>query len=283
MVTALNTFPGNLNGEILVFPYPALTSDVNLGSPNYGNLYIAFMDDAGPDMDIFFIKSTDDGVTWSNRVRINDDPEQNGADQFHPWITVDDQGVIHAIFYDRRLDPANLQFDLFYSRSADGGLTWSANERITTVSSDPSQAALAGLIGEYIGLSAWGGEVQMAWTDTRNGNQDVFSGRMSLTAARDAGPPVPGGLAITSIYPNPFNSGTVIRYNIPTKGSVNLGIYDLTGRKIRTLIAGQPVSGSGQVVWNGADNAGNPMASGVYFVRINSAKGVAVRKAILLR
>jgi len=282
LVTSVSATAGNINGEILVFPYPALASDLNPASRNYGNLYMAYMDDAGTDMDIFFMSSPD-GFAWGPPSRINDDPIHNGADQFHPWITVDDQGNIHALFYDRRLDAANYLFDLYYTRSSDGGVTWSPNERITSVSSDPGQAALAGLIGEYIGLSAWRGQVQMAWTDTRNGNQDVFSGRMSLTSAREDEPSAPDGLAITSVYPNPFNSGVSIRYNLPLTGKANVEIYDLAGRRVRTLSAGQATAGSGQLIWDGADSFGQPMASGIYFVRLNSADKSAAQKAVLLR
>jgi hypothetical protein len=183
VVTETSASSCEINGGIQVFPYPALTCDVISSSPYTGNLYLAFMDGNVTDMDIFFMKSEDNGDTWSERLRLNDDPEHNGADQFHPWITVDDGGVVHAIFYDRRLDQNNWLFDVYYTKSEDAGQTWMPNERITTVSSNPSDAILAGLLGEYIGLSAWEGEVQMVWTDTRNGNQDVFSARLSSTGA----------------------------------------------------------------------------------------------------
>jgi hypothetical protein len=183
VITETYATSGLINGGITVFPFPALASDVYPLSPFAGNLYLAFMDENVTDMDIFFMRSEDNGVTWSEALRINDDAVHNGADQFHPWISVDDGGVIHAVFYDRRLDENNWLFDLYYTKSENGGETWSPNERITTVSSNPGDARLAGLIGEYIGLSAWGGGVQMVWTDTRNGNQDVFSARLSSTGA----------------------------------------------------------------------------------------------------
>lgn len=123
-------------------------------------------------------KSTDSGVTWSDRVRVNDDPMYNGCDQFHPWLSIDNDGVIHVCFLDRRDDPVNMLYNNYYTRSTDGGETWEVNHRISTVSSDPGHATLAGLLGEYIGISAWDREVQMVWTDVRNLNQDVFSARV---------------------------------------------------------------------------------------------------------
>ncbi len=249
LVTSLAASAGEINGRILVFPFPAFVIDNNPISPYISNMYIAYMDDAGPDMDIFFIRSTDNGLDWSTRIRLNDDDDGNGADQFHPWLSVDERGVIHAVFYDRRLDvPDNLLFDLFYTRSTDGGLTWSANERITTVSSNPNEAALAGLIGEYIGLSAWQGQVQMAWTDTRNGNQDVFAGRMDITGINDDAPSLPQTVKLGNPYPNPFNSSIAAEFYSPSERNVTLDVIDILGRRVATLHDGPCKAGANRVV-----------------------------------
>jgi hypothetical protein len=284
LIAPTSIWPEEINGNIMVFPFPALVCDIGQASPFRGNLYMAYMNGTSTDMDILFRESTDGGGTWSSAIRLNDDDQGNGCDQFHPWLSVDETGWIHAIFYDRRLDEGrNLLFDLYYTRSTDGGLSWSPNERITTVSSDPGHAALAGLIGEYIGLSAWENEVQMAWTDTRNGNQDVFSGRMDLTSAQENVSLVPDRLSITGLYPNPFNSGTVIRYQAAESGPVRLDIVDLLGRTVRGLYSGDINSGPGRITWDGLDDSGLPVASGVYFVRLNNADLTATKKAVLIR
>jgi len=283
LVVPVNTGSTQINGGILVFPYPALASDVNLASPYLGNIYMVFMDQNINDMDIYFIKSDNGGGSWTAPVRINDDPEFNGADQFHPWISVDETGTIHAIFYDRRLDSNNLLFDLYYTKSEDGGAAWSANERITTVSSDPNQAVTAGLIGEYIGLSAWGGEAQMVWTDTRNGNQDVFSARLSVTGVNGEEVAVPERMRLGSPYPNPFNSSMAVTFFSSDESYVELEVVDILGRKTAELYAGFSQIGANQFIWNGIDIGGNDVSSGVYFVRLSGQGKVETRKAVLLR
>ena len=278
LLVETNTWPDDINGGITVFPYPALASDVSLLSPFLGNIYMAFMDLNQSDMDIFFMKSEDNGTTWSEPVRLNDDDIHNGCDQFHPWLSVDESGIIHAVFYDRRLDPNNYLFDLYYTKSEDGGETWSANERISNVSSSPGDAILAGLIGEYVGLSAWQGETHMVWTDTRNGNQDVFSARLSPTSTTDNNIEIPNRLKLAPPYPNPFNSSTAICFYSSEEIPVNLEVVDILGRAVTKLFDGICREGTTRFVWHGEE-----ASSGVYFVRLKSFDGVQTQKAILLR
>lgn len=184
---------GSINGGITVYPYPAMDVDMETGT-----LYMAYMDNGNSSKDIFFIKSTDKGATWSLPTRINDDPPDNGCDQFHPWLSVDEKGIISVIFLDRRNDPSNYMMDCYMTWSTDGGETFSRNIRLSTESSDPRAGSLgdiasgysatapagrcmplsgsrAGLLGEYIGLSTRNGvRAAPIWTDTRNGHQDAF-------------------------------------------------------------------------------------------------------------
>jgi len=164
-----------LNGNILTFSYPVPVCDIYPQSPFYGTIYVIFMDiGPGGDPDIFLTKSND-GFTWTQRKRVNDDPIGNGLDQFHPWACVDSTGTLTIIFYDRRLYSNNWKFDLFLTQSFDGGESFTPNIRITTVSINPDSFK-AGVIGEYIGLDSFNGIPFPLWTDTRNGNQDAYFG-----------------------------------------------------------------------------------------------------------
>lgn len=166
-----------LNGAIDVLAYPAMMADITNG-PRRGTIYVAYIDRSQPggDTDIFLRRSADQGDTWSAPVRVNDDLLGNGRDQFHPWIAVDEQGIVNLVWLDRRDDLQNLKWHVYVARSFDGGITFTPNVRISTVASNPAagQTVAAGTIGEYIGLDALGGDLYSVWTDTRAGQQDVW-------------------------------------------------------------------------------------------------------------
>jgi len=84
-------------------------------------------------------------------------------------------------------------------------------------------------------------------------------------------------------YPNPFNPQTTIPYDVPKTGAVCLSIHTLTGQQIRTLVDGERSAGSFSVVWDGRDDAGRDVASGVYLCRMEAREYRSVRKMILMR
>lgn len=83
--------------------------------------------------------------------------------------------------------------------------------------------------------------------------------------------------------PNPFNSSTVIPYEIAVDGQVALHVYDLLGQRVRDLASGDLTAGPYSVTWDGQDNSGHAVASGTYILRLHSPTGVAQRKVLLLR
>ncbi|TES91931.1 MAG: T9SS type A sorting domain-containing protein, partial [Candidatus Cloacimonadota bacterium] len=276
---------GYINGNITVFSFPAMDVDIT-GGPNNGNIYVVYMDYSSgyTDMDIYFTRSTDGGNTWSAKVRINDDTLNNGCDQFHPWLTVAPDGSIIVVFLDRRLDPGNLWMDLYMTTSIDGGNTWSVNERITTVSSDPTAglkslslnpspfpikinqpeilAGRAGLLGEYIGVTASSiDNIHPIWTDTRLGNQDVFTGfRISPSVEEGASYKVKN--YDMRVFPDPFVKNLRIDYSLAEKEDIRFFLYDITGREVsngRFYVKER----RGSFVWNSKE-----LPSGTYFLHL---------------
>ena len=88
---------------------------------------------------------------------------------------------------------------------------------------------------------------------------------------------------LLSNYPNPFNASTTIEYVMPVDGMVKLEIYDVLGRNVNTLINGYTEAGVYSVLWNGTDNLGATLSSGLYFVQIEYAGGISNQKIMLLK
>jgi len=91
----------------------------------------------------------------------------------------------------------------------------------------------------------------------------------------------PGKAFVTHNFPNPFNPSTAISYAIRRPGPVVLSIYDLRGRKVRSLVNEQQSAGTYTVVWQGRDDEGRQLGSGVYFYRID-APGVSERRKMVM-
>ncbi|MFZ5979800.1 MAG: T9SS type A sorting domain-containing protein [Candidatus Zixiibacteriota bacterium] len=84
-------------------------------------------------------------------------------------------------------------------------------------------------------------------------------------------------------YPNPFNPTTTISYDLPTASQVKLEIINLLGQRVATLVDGYQTAGHQQIDWNGRNDAGQTVSSGVYFYRLTADNYVQTKKMILLK
>jgi hypothetical protein len=97
-------------------------------------------------------------------------------------------------------------------------------------------------------------------------------------------PDLPAAFTLRQNVPNPFNPFTTISYDVPDGGGkVTLRIYDVTGRLVRTLVDGYEPAGSRAVTWNGRNDLGRSLASGIYFYRMTAREFSNTKKMILLR
>jgi hypothetical protein len=88
---------------------------------------------------------------------------------------------------------------------------------------------------------------------------------------------------LTGNFPNPFNPVTTIRFSIENVGNVNINVYNVRGQHVRTLVNGVYSAGSHSVVWNGTDDSGRSVGSGIYFYRMTTGDYSAVRRMMLLK
>jgi len=93
----------------------------------------------------------------------------------------------------------------------------------------------------------------------------------------------PNTFALLQNYPNPFNPETIIKYQLASPGVVSLKIYNLRGQELRTLVAAFQNSGNHEIRWDGRDDFGKAVASGVYLYRLQAGEHLAVKKLTLLR
>jgi flagellar hook assembly protein FlgD len=84
-------------------------------------------------------------------------------------------------------------------------------------------------------------------------------------------------------YPNPFNPSTEITFNIAKPGKYELSVYNVLGQKIKTLAAKKFESGQNSVIWNGLNEFGNQVSSGVYFYKLSGNEVELTKKMILIR
>jgi hypothetical protein len=94
---------------------------------------------------------------------------------------------------------------------------------------------------------------------------------------------VPTQFALGQNYPNPFNPETLIQYEVPTNTAVRLEVFNLLGRKVRTLVEEGHAAGAYSVTWDGTTDAGTAVATGVYVYRLQAGSFSQTRTMVLLQ
>ncbi|MDZ4712236.1 MAG: DUF4331 family protein [bacterium] len=115
-------------------------------------------------------------------------------------------------------------------------------------------------------------------------NEGYANSHGVVVAISDFGQNVePKSYGLLQNYPNPFNPTTQIRYNLTKTDNVILRIYDILGKEVKTLVSEKLSPGEKSVVWDGLDNSGKAVASGTYFVKLETSSGVDSKKLTLLK
>ena len=102
-----------------------------------------------------------------------------------------------------------------------------------------------------------------------------------LSADEEMGMPV--NFALKQNYPNPFNPSTQIQYALPSESKVLISIYDLTGRKVKTLVNEVQSAGHRSVMWNATNEIGRPVSAGMYIYSIQAGNFMQNRKMVLMK
>ena len=183
----------NLGGDI-VFGQPinleGLVGQVFLAADRSGtstndNVYmLASVQPSGfsDGSDVMFVRSTNGGITFSAPRRINDDPVDHAKWHWFGTLSVAPSGRIDVVWYDTRNSPNNVNSQLFYSFSTDGGNTWSRNVAVSNPFNPfigyPNQSKL----GDYITVVSNDDGANVAYAATFNGEEDIYYVRIRLSA-----------------------------------------------------------------------------------------------------
>lgn len=84
-------------------------------------------------------------------------------------------------------------------------------------------------------------------------------------------------------YPNPFNPTTQIAYSIPKTESISLNVFDIQGRKVRTLVNSKVTAGKYSVIWDAKNDMGKMMPAGLYFYKLQTSQNIQIRKMVLVK
>jgi hypothetical protein len=218
---------------------PCLTTPEAAIDPKTGAIYLAFeQSDQGPpnprdDRNIFFMKSTDGGRTWSKRVQLNDDsvPTRNpNYDQMFPGISVAPDGRIDVAWWDFRTDglynPAGngnttrrdeTCFDIFYTSSSDGGKTWAKNTRVSDRTMNQNEGYAMNLAYDLrgpVGIASTDDVAYVSWSDSRNGRvdlptEDVYFGSVIHAEPRQESTGVKAGSVLLGVAVGAVAAGLV--------------------------------------------------------------------------
>jgi len=146
---------------------------------------------------------------------------------------------------------------------------------IASIAADPSRESYSCLDDDISNLS--GSDV------TYRLEAMYIDGSSSILAEQHVAVPR-AELALHQNYPNPFNPGTALSFTLPERASVTLDLYDVSGRLVRRLIENEEMeAGLREITWNGRNDAGRSVSSGVYYCRLTAGKATVTRRLVLMR
>ena len=230
-------------------------------------VHVVWRDYRDGNFEIYYKRSTDGGVSWGSDTRLT----SNSAVSDLPSVSVSGS-VVHLVWRDDR----DGNQEIYYKRSIDGGISWSSDTRLTSNSS----------VKLYSSVSVSDSVVHVAWTDTRDGNYEIYYKRNptgNIVGVKIISSEIPEEFSLSQNYPNPFNPGTNIKFTIPKSGLVTLKVYDVLGNEIATLVDEYKPVGSYEVKFDVGQDSSPDIASGIYFYKVQAGNYIEMKKMVLIK
>ena len=277
----VSDFPGgwdySIPGIYRANGLPVTTCDTS-GGPYNGTIYINWTDQRNgvDDTDVWLVKSTDGGNTWSLPIRVNDDPD--GKQQFFTWMAIDQtNGYLYFVFYDRR-NYDNTSTDVFMARSTDGGATFTN----FPISEEPFLPTSNIFFGDYTNVTAHDNVIRPIWARCHNNQMSIWTAIIDPTLVgieEEVKSAIP--ISLEQSHPNPFAESTWISFKIHQAAPVFLAVYDQLGRQVKVLVDhAQLQPGKYSYQFN---SSGLNLSPGVYHFLLVSNNNVMHQKIVLAR
>ena len=244
-------------------------------SPNRGTIYVNWTDQKNgeDDTDVWISKSTDGGDTWSEPIRVNNDPP--GRQQFFSWMTIDGaNGNIYIVFYDRR-NYEDRNTDVYVARSTNGGETF---ENIL-ISETPFYPSSNVFFGDYTNITAYNDQIRPIWTRLQNGQLSMWTAIMDVSVGiADFAEIMP--FTLEQNFPNPFRETTYFSYKLREQSTITLAVYDMFGRQV-ALLKDQRLTLPGKYI-EAFDPKQYNLSHGVYYFTLSEQNKVQKRKMLFV-
>jgi hypothetical protein len=213
--------------------------------------------------DIFYRRSTDAGISWQPEIRLTN----NNATSWYPAIAALGNSV-HVVWYDSSAG----NWEIYYARSTNSGLSWDPNTRLTNNFGDSFRPSIA--VSDTM--------VHVVWNDGRDGNLEMYYKRNpngNPIKVKNINKDIPKDFSLRQNFPNPFNQSTVINYRCSRAGNVKIKIFDITGKEVAILVNEKHQPGEYEIKWNADNNE-----SGIFYYSLFIDNRISeTRKMILIK
>jgi hypothetical protein len=239
-----------------------------------GRFIVAWTDGRNVGYDIYAQRYNSSGTAQGPNFKVNDDA--GPAIQWAPDIAAESSGNFVITWYDERGGNA----DAFAQKYGSNGEPLGANYLVP-------HATYASLLQESPAVAANGSNICYAWTDNRRGKGlDIFAKLADWEwseVEEEHQVNQPHSFQLSQNYPNPFNPTTRIAFSLPKPVHVKLEVLNLLGQKVKVMIDQRLGAGRHSVEWDGTDDSGSEVASGVYFYRIKAGDFSQAQKMLMLK
>ncbi len=209
------------------------------------------------------------GATISGPITVTDSPS---ADPGSPSVSICNNLYVSTVWIDRRDGHPLAYFQIL-------------DPTLTPLGTNSPAAGSTPEYAQEPAVKAYRGRAWFVWADNRTEGLNVY-GRpwVYLPTDVDEEPIIlPQEFRLAQNYPNPFNPTTEIEYSIPSASRVELAVFNVLGQQTRLLLNREEAAGTYRIVWDGRDDHGAMVASGVYFYRLTAGSFSETRKMMLLK